>query len=583
MKIFYKITTLVTLMFFLPLTIFSYLIFNQYRLKIHDGFVNDTLAAAKQCEFELRTKLASLNDLTSPLMANGTFLFNLLSDDVNPPNFYQLSRDFHQMVYNSIPSSVRAYIYRITYFLIDEIQTDGNLLSNISEACKDGWYSPNMLRRNTIFLAQHFVNSQWIYTFTQPMVGVAASDLLKIKGFIKTEVRLDYFTQYLLNDRMINNFAIISHGIVANAKNLPDEKTFDRYERFIKTYPEHLDWNIQGDQILIHLATLGGEIPIVLEYSYSQDAWLWTLGLQFIGFIFTLVIALFCTFLYICYKYSMRIDALVYKMKLVKDGSLTMPEPIAGNDEIAMLDRFFIEMVVQLKQLIEQNLLRKLRENEAQLNALQAQINPHFFYNTMQVIDALALKGDVRHISMTSQKLAEIFRYNMDRHGGWFVVLREELKHVKNYIYIQRLRFGDRVQVFFDVQDGLMEVPVLKFMLQPLVENCFRHAFANSMDQGEIEISVYNKEFDLYLRVTDNGEGITPKERLDTLISALKSPQDDFVHINGSIGLLNVSRRLALAYSERYEFTIHSPVNQGLQVIIRIPMERTYHDENPDS
>jgi len=579
MKIFNKITVLVTLMFFVPFMILSALFFIQYREKVFDGFMSDTLAAARQHDFDLRAKLALMNDLNSLLTANSAVLVNRFGDVENPPNFYQMSRNFHQLVYGAMPGTVRTNIYRITFYLADEIRPDGNLFSNVGEAEKNAWFSPDMLRRGAVFLEQNYISDQWMYIVTHPLIGTTDSDLLKSNGFIKIEIHLSYFTQYILNDDQMKNFTTLYQDEPISERYPLAEEEWARYARFAAEHSDGFDWLIEGESMFVRLNTLGEDIPMILEYTYSQSAWLWALGLQLIGFAFALMIVLFVTFLLICRKYNVRIDTLVYKMQLVQGGSLSVPSPAAGRDEIAMLDRIFVEMVEQLKQLIEQNLLRQLREKEAQLGALQAQINPHFLYNTLKVIDALALKGDAKNISLISQKLAEIFRYNVDQRDGWFVMLREELRHINNYLFIQRLRFGDRIQVYFDLQDGLLDVPVLKFILQPLVENCFNHAFEHSDGPGEIEISVYAEDGKLYMSVTDNGGGMD-EGRIRSFEQAMESP-DGLSETKGSIGLYNVSRRLTLAYGEGYGLTLQSHAGQGLQAKVCIPLEGGASDVDP--
>ncbi len=234
---------------------------------------------------------------------------------------------------------------------------------------------------------------------------------------------------------------------------------------------------------------------------------------------------------------------------------------LQANDEIGELARSFNAM---LDSVAENQILRR----QAQLNALQKQIDPHFLYNTLETIKALAIRQDTRAVCTTLQNLGDMFRYNTNRDNKSTTTIQNELRHVQNYLQIQKIRFGERLNYEIDADETLLQCTTLKFILQPIVENSIRYAM-ESMDHSYLlKISIHTCGFDrISIEVTDNGPGIEA-EKLRNLQLLLEGSgeQGDF-----GIGMKNIAQRLKLYFSDPYGLTIDSWEGHGTTVSILIP------------
>jgi two-component system sensor histidine kinase YesM len=261
-------------------------------------------------------------------------------------------------------------------------------------------------------------------------------------------------------------------------------------------------------------------------------------------------------------------------MARVEQGELAVRAPVPpGLDEVGRLSRGFNTMLDSLERLITQVYEAQLREKDAQLLALQTQINPHFLFNTLNSMRALGRKQQADAAATLAESLAELFRYSM---SNWNepVPLREELAHVANYVTIQRARFGDRFTFDCDVPAVLLSAPVVKLSLQPLVENAITHGLNRRREGLSIVVRACFKESALQIDVIDNGYGIDGPtlariERTLTYSSAkAQLPTADV-----GIGIINIDRRIKLLFGEQYGVFIHVARDIGTTVSLQLPYE----------
>jgi two-component system sensor histidine kinase YesM len=266
-------------------------------------------------------------------------------------------------------------------------------------------------------------------------------------------------------------------------------------------------------------------------------------------------------------------------MARVEHGDLTVRVPVtAASHELGRLSRVFNTMLDSLERLITQVYQAQLREKDAQLLALQSQINPHFLFNTLNSMRALSRKGQAETVAAMTESLADLFRYSM---SNWneLVPLQEELLHAENYVTIQQARFGERIHYRCTVPDDLQDALVVKLSLQPLVENAITYGLdrCSSLD---IAIHVSHNETPeasgLVIAVTDNAGGIDAvtliriKEALAQPITAGPLPTAEF-----GIGLTNIDRRIKLFFGEQYGLRFRVIPGAGTTVMLHVPFQ--YH------
>lgn len=259
-------------------------------------------------------------------------------------------------------------------------------------------------------------------------------------------------------------------------------------------------------------------------------------------------------------------------MKVAESGQFGINAPVKSNDEIGALSSSFNNMIGKINSLIQTVYETKILKKEAELNALQSQINPHFLYNTFQTIDIIAENEGIDEISLICRSLSNMFRYSISR-GKEFVPLSSELEHIKNYIYIQKLRFKDRFEVIYEIEEKLMNYRVIKLILQPIVENALLHGIESKKGKCLIKLTAKVVDEILLISVEDTGVGMDENQ----LRAIRESLNEEIIHaeINGmnkkSIGMKNVYARIKLYFGENYGIAIDSTLNVGTRITISIP------------
>ncbi len=251
-------------------------------------------------------------------------------------------------------------------------------------------------------------------------------------------------------------------------------------------------------------------------------------------------------------------------MKTIEKDNYQIRSQINRNDEIGDLSLSFNAMV---KSVLENQVLRK----EAEIKSLQDQINPHFLYNTLDTISALAIKKDHDRIYETVEKLADFYRYNMRIESNNLVEIGTELQHVQNYLEIIKLRYGNRLSVRYEIDEAVLALKTIRFTLQPVVENSIKHAFNEQFHDYSITIKAFATASEVYLEVTDNGTGMD-----STQLGAIMSGINDEKHTNNAkgrigVGLHNVNQRFKLLFGGEYGIAIASDKGSGTVVLISSP------------
>ncbi|WP_336772431.1 sensor histidine kinase [Paenibacillus sp. MMO-58] len=267
------------------------------------------------------------------------------------------------------------------------------------------------------------------------------------------------------------------------------------------------------------------------------------------------------------------IQILMNKMRKASSGYLDAKVTPSGTDEIADLGNSFNRMIEEIKSLMEKNRREQEQKQLAELRTLQAQINPHFLYNTLDSIIWMAEAEKKESVIKLVKALARFFRLSLNKGRDWISV-KTELEHAHTYLVIQQMRYHDILQYEIKVDPELQVYPILKMSLQPLIENAIYHGIKNKRGQGMIRISGHVEDRDLVLTVEDNGIGMTPErlvelqEELDQPVDSIAVKQDDQ---EGGFGLQNVHQRIRLYFGQRYGVEIESVYREGSKISVRIP------------
>ncbi|MEH7383268.1 sensor histidine kinase [Bacillus sp. JJ1533] len=257
-------------------------------------------------------------------------------------------------------------------------------------------------------------------------------------------------------------------------------------------------------------------------------------------------------------------------MDKVQKGNFSQRVEIASNDEIGQLGKGFNHMISEIDRLVSEVYKTGLREKEAEVRALQSQMNPHFLYNTLESINMLAITKGNLDVSDMVASLGRLLRYTID-HSSKVVSLKEELQFIRSYISIQKVRMGERLHYVEEIDTSLYNALLPKLVLQPLVENAIIHGL--SSNGGTIFIKVSSEARHITIKVKDNGQGMT-KERLTELKRLIENQQYTSSEKHNGIALSNVHERIQLLYGKQYGLQIDGGVQEGFSVILTFPIQR---------
>ena len=268
---------------------------------------------------------------------------------------------------------------------------------------------------------------------------------------------------------------------------------------------------------------------------------------------------------------SKPIVALANKMRHVTIRDYDTGSTTRRSDEVGLLENSFDAMVQRNQELIAQKFQTRIEKRSAQLRALQAQINPHFMYNTLQIIGGMAIKKGAPEIYDITVQLSDIMRYSLS-FGKEMVPLREELRYLDSYLSIQNQRFGDRIQIEKNIDEALLDCLIPKLILQPLVENSLEHGLSGKGGTWRITLGGTLENGDMHLTVADNGMGIE-EERLEYIRAELAKGVENAIGSSAHIGLVNVNSRIRLKYALHYGVSIQSEKGAGTRVDILMPAQ----------
>lgn len=258
-------------------------------------------------------------------------------------------------------------------------------------------------------------------------------------------------------------------------------------------------------------------------------------------------------------------------MNRFKEGDFSQQVQVSGNDEIADVSETFNTMVRDIKDLIDRNYVMVLREKESELNALQAQINPHFLYNALDSLYWQASDNGQEDLAEDILSLSELFRLVLSS-GQSEITVRQEISLISHYLRIQKMRFSQKLDYSVTVAEELMDYPISKLILQPFVENAIVHGLERLDSWGCVQVRGEMQGGMMHFIIEDNGTGM-PMEKVEEILFA----DEDDRYANQRIGhyaIRNVKERMSLRYGDEATLDIQSTVGIGTRVSIHIPTKQ---------
>lgn len=288
--------------------------------------------------------------------------------------------------------------------------------------------------------------------------------------------------------------------------------------------------------------------------------------------LFTCVIISLVLVVIVSFKFSRTLTNPIFKlkrlMKQAESGDLTVRFNFQHNDEIGELGQSFNHMIARIDQLIQMVYVEQENKRTAEMKSLQEQIKPHFLYNTLDTISWMARDYDAEDIVRLVDALTNMFRIGLS-HGKDIITVKEEITHVSNYLYIQKIRYKDKLNYVIHVDESLYAVEVPKLILQPLVENAIYHGVKAKRGGGTITITGVPEGENLVFTVQDNGAGM-PQEKVEELNRRMS--ERSVLDEQKSFGLFYIRERIQLCYGKGYGVHVESTLGEGTRVTITLPL-----------
>jgi len=271
------------------------------------------------------------------------------------------------------------------------------------------------------------------------------------------------------------------------------------------------------------------------------------------------IVALILAF-FISGKITNPIKKLLGAMRSVGEGDFQTRVAVSTNDEFGILLQRFNLMNDRIRLLVSENYEIKLKEQEAEIHALNMQMNPHFLYNTLNVMNWMAIENNQKELSKMLVCLSNMLHYTSRKEWG-SVHLSEEIEWMKNYFYIMSARFEEKFTVSYEIDSALYDYKVPRLLFQPFVENAILHGFDQIESGGRIRIRGWVEHGMRHFEVADNGRGMSG----DTVHAILHEE-------SSSVGIKNTIARIRMTYGEKYGVAFSSQPGIGTKVTITLPL-----------
>lgn len=376
-------------------------------------------------------------------------------------------------------------------------------------------------------------------------------DTLVSKGVAVFSFQSDYFLECLNISQVSDEYKMTIKnelGDVIVETDIREVETNQYFEDTSKV--QKLEWTVTLQQTKDVLIEEINELRIILTFVA-------VLIVLFGIYIFNIIVS----------SITGSVKTLENHMEQVEQGDYSLRIKPTSYDEIGLLSLQFNHMVMKIDNLINEVYVKEIEKREKEYEALQAQINPHFLYNSLGTIKWQANIEDKTEIEHYIDSLIILLKFTA-RTTTNFITIENEIEYTKRYLDVQKYRSGDSFQVTYNLDETCFSYMILKFVLQPLVENTILHAFSIEVENPRIEISLYRENENIIIDISDNGIGMSPEKIVEIY--------DNTQPTNGmnSVGFANVNERIKMYFGDEYYIKINSKLNYGTKVSVTIPMKK---------
>lgn len=534
-------------------------------------FVNET---AKIISRDITKNLNQYDEISSSIAFDEN-LSSLLSGEINDYNYFIKSNKVKQKLYYFTQNSKdikSIFIYPINRSAVirsnsNIIYNDMNYIDNeffkslASDAETKVWstsavagYDPE--GGNYLYFLRAIPNFGISNGLIQMQINEKSiSDIYKDSSFGKDS------TIFIMDE----NGYIVSHPNKKKISTRIENSIAEKINQNSGSFTTEIDgknYMIVYNTIASSKWTLIATIP--MDYIQSNNQWLLNTNLIIImiSFIFVILISV-----WVSSKIASPLERVGKAMKQLEKGDFEVRLDYDSDNEIGKIYKRYNEMAIEIKNLMEVIRKEEKKKKEAYIKVLQAQIKPHFLYNTLFTIKCLASIKKQPQIEELLDSLIKLLMASISK-GGEFVSVYEEIDYIKNFALIQKYRFEDKFEVIFDINSEIQDCIVPKLILQPIIENSIVHGMDGEISFIEVNIEGRVEGEDIVFRIRDNGKGIDA-DKINMMLQVSESNNKN--GFNG-MGIKNVNERIKLYFGEQYGLYYLSNIENGTEVIMRLPV-----------
>ncbi|WP_099204085.1 sensor histidine kinase [Scatolibacter rhodanostii] len=569
---FKTLTIIIFLLIMIACTIIITLLINTS--KTLDGYIDTSYDLKKESYVkEVKRQINRYSTTMQVAALNPTIRQNIFRNDVMPSEMVELSSELIPVI-NATTYLLADQEYIDRYVFYGGLPTDGRYFVSQNEMQLQPWYQDFIDQQQSEFHTFVFdnVNSKYkffmlrtINDFNTYKTGVSTGTS-KCYEALWIDVNA-FFAENESQDKDVRAYPYLFYeytdkdsGAVYTSNKQYQEYAETVYQTYLSAdkaeEKRSKQTNSQASFRIEEIAEMNASLVIIFPENpwpnfFVGNGLVLTILILMVVFLFAL-----CMLLVFYFNFRRRINSVIKLLdNFDEDEPLKNYDNKNRNDEIGKIKQHAVKMQNRIKTLIEEEYKIKIQNVSAQYEALSANINPHFLYNTLNSIAVTATMEGAQDSREMILALSDLFRYSADMSKGQ-VKLSDELKNVKDYLYIQEIRYNHNFIFRMSIEEELMNAKVPKLILQPIVENCFKHGFSDNPatmeKQNEIIISAIHENEFLKIYIMDNGKGMDEenRRRVNTILKGEKPLQSEGQNTT-ELGINNVNKRIKLLYKEK--------------------------------
>ena len=563
--------------------IFLFIALNFTKNTIYENSINYTSQIIKQVNYDIDSYMDYMLNISSIIAANSDVSYYLYNTQ-QPEEELQEEKERIISQFKTIRNS-RNDIYNIAVVADNgrSILNEGeDQFTEYIDVREQSWYQAALSTKNLIAISSSHVQNaiqssyKWVITLSRPLVNYKTGEN---GGVFFIDLNYNAISSLCSNNNIGGSGYIFILDENGNIIYHPQQQLMygglktENIDEIMSSTKDHFQ-SEEGDKLYtISKSDMTGWTVVGAAYTsellknnkQAQMMYLLVAGVLLLG-----VIAISSI---ISREITKPIRQLRDSMSMVEEGRFDKANvPVTASNEVGSLSKSFNVMTERIHTLMEQNVYEQKQKRKNELKALQAQINPHFLYNTLDSIIWMSEAGRNDEVVLMTSALARLFRQSISNDKGQ-VTIAEEIEYVRSYLTIQKMRYKDKLEYSIDVSPEINHVMIIKFALQPLVENAIYHGLKYKETKGNLSIRGYVRGKKAYITIADDGVGME-EAALEHIFDETKKE-----HKSNGVGVPNVQKRLKLYYGQEYGISYISRKGVGTVATVTVPLEEQEDDE----